>query len=250
MVHGNGSSNAAPMEFTGREYGGVVLAGAKEYDTSAGAVDVGIGLKYIVQKSYEGPIYISDLQANHVATHLKNKYEKTASGFGVDLGVTYKPFPTNYWHPAFGLSVLNIGAMHMDDNYGQQQTTVNIGASVTPDVSFLNKFVFAVDYVDMFNANKLRVYTYNSDPNKVTYKDYRDSDFMKRLRLGAGFRFVDNTYFSSQLNLGLYQGAYTAGLEMELTILKLNIATYQEQIGIGSVDIPDRRYMAQIGIGW
>lgn len=250
MVHGNGSTNGAPIEVSGRSYGGIILAGAKTYDSSAGEVDIGVGFKYITQKSYEGPLYVSDIQGDDALQKLQDKYEKTSSGFGVDLGVIYKPFTESYWHPAFGLSILNIGAMGMDDNYGQQPMTVNIGASITPEVSFLNKLVVAVDYVDMFNANKLRVYTFNQSDDSATYKDYEDNDFVKRLRLGVGVGLIDSSYFSTQLNAGIYQGAYSAGLDMEVSILKFNIATYQEQLGTGSVDIPDRRYMAQIGIGW
>ena len=250
IVHGNGSASGAPLEVSGRGYGGLLLGGAKEYNTKLGKVDIGLGLKYIQQTSYEGPLYISDLQADDTMEALKTKYEKNSSGFGVDLGVNYKPFENSIWHPAFGLSILNIGAMSMDNNFGGQPATVNIGASITPEVKFLNKLVLAVDYVDMFNANKIRVYTFDEGNDTQSHEDYADTDFMKRFRLGAGIGIIDGQYFSSQINLGLYQGAYTAGLDMEITVIKLNFATYQEQIGTGSVDIPDRRYMAQIGIGW
>ena len=250
VVHGNGSSNGAPLEVSGRAYGGLILGGAKGFDTKAGKVEVGLGLKYIQQTSYEGPLYVSDLQGDDAMETLKTKYEKNSSGFGLDLGINYKPFENSVWHPAFGLSILNIGDMSMDDNFGGQPMTVNIGASVTPEVSFLNKLVLAIDYVDMFNANQIRIYKFDEGNDTQSYTDYTDDDMMKRLRLGAGFGLIDSQYFSTQVNVGLYQGAYTAGLDMEITVVKLNFATYQEQIGTGSVDIPDRRYMAQIGIGW
>ncbi|MDQ7067682.1 MAG: conjugal transfer protein TraF, partial [Sulfurimonas sp.] len=250
MVHGNGSANGAPVEVSGRGYGGLLLGAAKAYKTDIGTVDIGVGLKYITQTSFEGPLYIADLQSNDAMTTLEDKYKKEASGFGLDLGLTYKPFESSIWHPAFGLSVLNIGSMNMDDNFGGQPTTVNIGASITPEVSFLEKLVLAIDYVDLFNENSVRVYTFNETDDSATYIDYEDNDPIKRLRLGAGFGLINSKYFSTQLNIGLYQGAYTAGLDMEIAIIKLNFATYEEQIGTRSVDIPDRRYMAQIGIGW
>jgi len=250
IVHGNGSSSGAPLEVSGRAYGGILLGGAKSYSTKVGEVDIGVGLKYIQQTSYEGPLYVADLQGDDAMQTLQDKYEKKSSGFGLDLGINYKPFQSSMWHPAFGLSILNIGAMSMDDNFGGQPTTVNVGASITPEVKFLDKLVLAVDYVDIFNENKVRIYTFDEGNDTKSYVDYTDSDFMKRLRLGAGFGLIDGQYFSTQVNVGLYQGAYTAGLDMEITAIKLNFATYQEQIGTGSVDIPDRRYMAQIGIGW
>ncbi len=250
IVHANGTSNASVIEVSGRAYSGLVLGVAKEYQTELGQVDIGLGLKYIQQTSYEGPLYISDLQGDDALGDLQNKYEQTSSGFGLDLGVNYKPFASTMWHPAFGLSILNIGSMGMDDNFGGQPTTVNIGVSITPEVKFVDKLVLAIDYVDLFNANEIRVYTFDEGSGSQSYIDYSDSDVMKRLRLGAGVGIIDSTYFSAQVNVGLYQAAYTAGLDLEITAIKLNFATYQEQIGTGSVDIPDRRYMAQIGLGW
>jgi hypothetical protein len=250
-AHPNGSTNGGLLETTSRVYGGVVVGAAKEYHTDAGRVDLGIGLKFITQKSYEGALGLSELvNSDDIAQTLQDKYEKDSSGVGLDLGLTYHPFENSLWHPAIGLSVLNIGDMGMDDNYGQQPTTVNIGFSLTPEVSFLHKVVFALDYVDIFNENIIRIYDYNADGEVVRYSDYTDSDALKRLRIGAGFGLVDTSWFSAQINTGLYQGAYTAGLDMSLSILKINVATYEEQVGTGSVDIPDRRYIALVSIGW
>ncbi|MEA1982645.1 MAG: conjugal transfer protein TraF [Campylobacterota bacterium] len=248
-VHGNGSASGSLVEAAGRGYGGVVLGAAKTYDIEYGELDIGIGLKYITQTSYEGPLSVTDLTGDNPGETLQEEYEKEASGYGIDVGITYKPLPDSSWHPALGLSVLNIGAMDMESNYGGQPLTVNIGASVSPEVKYIDKLVLAADYVDMFNANTVRFYSFGDD-GSVSHTDLVDSDFMKRLRLGAGIGLIDSTYFSTTLNVGLYQGAYTAGVDMELTILKLNVATYQEEAGTGSVSIPDRRYMAQIGIGW
>lgn len=251
-VHPNGSTNGGLLETTSRVYGGVILGAAKEYNTQIGRVDVGVGLKFITQKSYEGALGLSDLVGNDdIITTLKDKYEQTSSGVGLDLGLTYHPFENSMWHPAFGLSVLNIGDMGMDNYYGQQPTTVNIGASITPDVAYIDKLVLAIDYIDLFNENTIRIYNYNPTTGEiVSFSDYTDSDVTKRLRIGAGIGIIDTTYFSTQINVGLYQGAYTAGLDMAVSILKLNLATYEEQVGTGSVDIPDRRYVAQIAIGW
>lgn len=250
MAHPNGSTNASVLTSSSRVYGGLIVGAAKPYHTEYGRIDVGVGLKYITQNSYEGSLGVSELvNSDDIIEELQDKYEKSSSGFGLDLGVTYHPFKDSFWNPAFGLSVLNIGSMGMDDNYGGQPLTVNIGASVTPEVAFVNKLVLAVDYVDMFNANVTRIYDY-STTNEVSYSDYSETDFMKRIRLGAGIGLVDSSYFSTQLNLGMYQSAYTAGVDMQLAVVRLNFATYEEQVGTGSVDIADRRYVAQIGIGW
>jgi hypothetical protein len=250
-AHPNGSTNGGLLETTSRVYGGVVLGAAKVYNTGIGRVDVGLGFKFITQKSFEGALGLTELvDSEDIAQTLEDKYEQDSSGIGVDIGVTYHPFENSIWHPAIGLSVLNIGAMSMDDNYGQQPTSVNVGISIAPEVKYIDKFILAVDYVDIFNENITRIYDYNDDGDVVYFSDYVEDDPMKRIRIGAGFGLVDSKWFSTQINVGLYQGAYTAGLDVSLSILKLNVATYEEQVGTGAVDIPDRRYLAQLSLGW
>lgn len=252
MPHAQGSTNGGLLQTSSRAYGGVVFGAAKPYDTEIGRVDVGVSVKYISQMSYEGVLGVSELLEEgdqDLADTLQEKYEKETSGIGVDLGVNYYPFKDSFWNPTFGLSVLNIGSINMSDNYGGQPTTVNIGASVTPDVGFVNKLVLAADYVDLFNANKVRVYNF-STTDEVVYSDHKESDMMKRLRLGASATLLDTSLLSTTLSAGLYQGAYTAGLNIELLFMKLNLATYEEQVGTGGVSIADRRYALQFALGW
>jgi len=251
MAHGNGSTNAALLETTSRVYGGGYIGVAKPYETKIGHLDIGMSFKYLTQQSYEGALGISELTGDDdVAKKLQDKYEKKSSGYGIDFGLIYKPYTDNYWHPAIGVSLLNVGSISMDDNYGGQPMTLNMGVSVTPDVTFLNKLVIAADYVDLLNANKLRIYNYNADGDAVSYTDYDSVDMIKNIRLGVGMGLVDKRFFSTALNVGLYQGAYTAGVNLEILALKLNFATYEEQIGDAKSDIADRRYMAQITLGW
>lgn len=252
MPHAQGSANGGMLQTSTRAYGGLLLGAAKTYDTDMGRLDVGMSLKYISQMSYEGVLGVSELLEdgeNDLADTLQEKYEKESSGFGVDIGVNYAPFTDNYWNPTIGLSILNIGSMSMDNSYGGQPTTVNLGVSVAPKVEFIDNLILAADYTDLFNANKVRIYNF-SDTNEVKFSDYTESDALKRLRLGASATLVNTSYLSTTINTGLYQGAYTAGVNLELTILKFNFATYEEQVGTGSVAIADRRYMMQLGIGW
>lgn len=249
-AHSNSNAAGGILDTSSRGYGGLLFGAAKEYQTQIGRVDVGVGAKFIMQKSYEGTLTASDLTGDEdLGTTLQNKFEKDSSGFGLDLGVNYYPLQNNILHPSFGLSIMNIGSMGMDDQYGGQPLTVNIGAAIRPEVSYIDSLVLAVDYVDMFNANTIRTYTY-SGSDVIAFEDDTDSDFMKRLRLGAGIGLINSSLFSAQLNLGMYQSAYTAGLDMAFSVLKLSFATYEEEVGTGSVNTPDRRYMAQLGIGW
>jgi len=233
------------LEVATRAYGGVLVGVAKPFDTEYGKLDVGIGLKMIKQSSYENSFTVDDLMDEDVTDTMEDDLQDS-TGFGLDIGVVYYPQIINEWNPKLGLSIMNIGAMDMDDNFGQQPMTVNLGASVSPEVPFIDRLVFAVDYVDIFSANEARVW----DQVDGTYEDLSESDFMKRLRLGVGLGLIDTSFFHATLNLGMYQSAYTAGVQMELLMLKLSVATYEEEVGTGSASNTDRRYMANIGLGW
>jgi len=252
MAHGNGSTNGELLETTTRAYGGAIIGIAKPYDTKIGRLDVGMGFKYISQVSYEGTLGISELITNddeEIKDKFQDRYEKESSGFGVDIGATYKPYNDGVWHPAIAFSLLNLGSLSMDDNYGRQPMTLNIGASISPDVSYISKFVLAVDYVDVLGANKLRIYNYDENDNVVS-SDYETSSFMKNLRVGTSIGLVDTMLFSMTLNAGLYQESYTAGLDLDIMIFKFNVATYEEEVGDATSSIRDRRYIARVGIGW
>ena len=227
-----------------RAYAGITTAYSYTInDLGMGDLKLGLGAKYIQQKSYEGTILLSDLlSGDNLADVLQDKMESDSSGYGIDLGAIYTfDAPLS---PSLGLSVLNIGKMDFDGQYGEQPMTVNIGAAIEPNISFLHKTRVALDYVDLLNANKTRVYQNNS------YKDYDDTDMIKRIRFGATTMLYDNSWSALELAGGIYQGAYTAGLDFTVTVFRIGVSTYQEQIGPKSGDQEDRRYSVNLGIVW
>ena len=247
VTHANGSVNGGFLETTSRAYGGVVVGIAKEYPTDNGRLDVGLSVKYLQQSSVEGSLGISELtdENDNLATKLEDKYRQDSTGVGLDIGVKYYPLTANFLNPTLGLSVLNIGNMGMDDNYGGQPMTINVGAAISTYITKYSHLTLAVDYVDLLDENKVRLY--GMDGAKT---DYDESDYMKRLRLGASLNLIDTRFISTTINGGWYQEAYTAGLDLQILLFKLNVATYQEQVGVGEIDISDRRYLAKIAIGW
>ncbi|MDF1880216.1 hypothetical protein JHD50_02680 [Sulfurimonas sp. MAG313] len=255
IPHGNGGANDL-LETRSRGYGGLIVGLATSFeDLGPGTLDVGVSAKYISQVSYEGGIGITEIINNQddLGTYLQDKYEKKSSGLGVDLGMNYKLFPENYWHLALGLSVLNIGDLKMDSAYGRQPMTVNIGASISPELPFFEHFTFAMDYVDLLNANETRFYDFTQVGGvvtNVTYQDFSESDFMKRLRLGVSAGVFENSWFMATINAGMYQSEYTLGFDLQATIVKLSAATYAEEIGPESGQLVDRRYVVYVGIGW
>lgn len=251
IPHANSGTNL--LEMHGRAYGGVVLSGAKAFDAvGPGTLDTGITVKYIQQKSYDAGLSTSEIIDNQddIIKYAQDTYEKDAAAVSVDLGVNYHLFPENGLHPSIGLSVLNVGGMNMGDNYGTVPMTVNVGVAIAPEVPWIDGLVLAADYCDILGAQKGYVFNRDAATNEYTREEVNDNDMMKRVKLGASARVVDSSWFLMTLSGGLYQGAYTAGVDLQLAVVKLTAATYEEQVGLNVGDWTDRRYMLALGIGW
>ena len=252
-IHGG---SAGLLETHSRGYGGVVLAAAKEYKNVlglGGKFSVGLGLKYIMQKSYEVGLDADDLLAHQddLMEYLQDTYEKNDQGFGVDIGVLYEIPYFASWHPTIGFSVMNIGTLNFDNTYGSQPITLNAGMAVTKKLPVVNTLTIALDYVDLTNQQQVRVSRYNTEEttNEFINKN-KEYDALQHIRFGIKADIFDNSLVTTSLMGGFYQGSYTAGLDLQLALMKLQAATYQEQLGSLSGQIEDRRYMVGLGIGW
>ncbi len=253
IPHDNSGINGL-LETHSRAYGGVLLGAAQKFDgILGGKLTVGLGLKFITQKSYEAGLDAGEVteHKDDLGTYLQDKYEVSNSGFGADIGVIYEPGILTALHPAIGLSLMNIGTLNFDDVYGAQPMTLNGGISISPEVPLLDSLTVSVDYVDMLNAQQARVRNYNPYRSFDQY-DNADIDFdvMQHLRAGLKAGVFDNSWVTTTLMAGLYQGAYTAGVDFQFTLLKIQAATYQEQLGAKTGQLEDRRYMVGLGIGW
>lgn len=239
------------LESQSRAYGGITAAYAHTLkDIGMGDLKLGLGAKFISQKSFEGKLSPADLlSGDDLGDELRNKMEEDNSGFAVDLGAIYEFHTESNLKPALGLSVMNIGNIDFNDAYGGQPTTVNIGASIEPDVPFLKRTRIALDYVDLFNANQYRIYDLDED-DKISYSDYKDSDFIKRIRLGISGLIYENHWSSMEVATGIYQGGLTAGIDFTATIFRVGLTTYEEQTGPAYGDESDRRYSLVVGMAW
>ena len=247
MAHSNGKPSGNFIETTSRVYAGVIAGVAKPFYTDIGRLDLGFGMKYISQTSYEGTVGVYDYTSQD---DFIEQYEKKASGFGLDAGLTYHIYNSSSLHMAFGASLMNIG-LEMDDNYGYQPMTLNFGLSASTRFAFVEKLTLALDYVDALGTNQYRHYTITENGSSTEYVDYDAYDFMKNIRLGAKIRLADSDALLSDINLGIYQSAYTAGLDLRLAAFCISIATYQEEVGINNnTSNTDRRYLASMGISW
>ena len=253
MPHAYGGANGL-LETHSRVYGGVFVGGAKKFEQIAnGDLTVGVSVKYITQNSYEAGLDEAEVlqHKDDLATYIQDTYEVSNSGFGMDLGLLYEPYILKQWHPKIGLSVMNIGTLNFDDVYGVQPITFNMGISVAPEVSYVDSLVIAVDYVDITNEQQARVRNYNPYRSQDQYDSVSiEYNFMQHFRAGLSLGLFDNKWITTTLNAGLYQGAYTAGIDFQLTLLKLQFSTYQEQLGSTVGQLEDRRYVVGLGLGW
>jgi len=253
IPHANSGINGL-VETHSRGYGGVILGVAQKYsDILPGSLTIGFGAKYITQNSYEAGLDAGEVTAHKddLIQYIQDTYEVQNSGFGIDIGFLYSPVPDSALNPSIGVSVMNIGSLNFDDSYGSQPMTLNFGVSISPEISWLNSLRVAVDYVDALNAQQARIRNYNPYRSSDQY-DNADIEFdmMQHVRAGLSAGLIDNSWFMMTLNAGWYQGAYTAGADLQLAILKLQIATYQEQLGAKIGQLEDRRYILGLGIGW
>jgi hypothetical protein len=223
------------------------------HNTLGGDLTIGLGAKYITQKSYEAGLDTQEVveHKDDLLTYIQDTYEVSNSGYGIDIGVLYEPHMMEALHPAIGVSLKNLGNLNFDDAYGAQPMTLNAGVSISLDVSWLNSLKVAVDYVDILNAQQARVRNYNPNRSQDQY-DNADVEFdvMQHLRAGVTAGLVDNSWVMATLMGGWYQGAYTAGVDLQFTLIKLQAATYQEQLGSVTGQLEDRRYVIGVGIGW
>jgi hypothetical protein len=253
LPHANSGANGL-LETHSRVYGGIMLGAAQKFnDLLGGDITVGLGLKYITQNSYEAGLDEGEVADNSddLGTYLQDTYEVSNSGFGVDLGILYEPYILESLHPTIGLSVMNMGTLDFEDSYGAQPMTVNMGVSISPELSFVNSLRVAVDYVDITNTQQARVRNYNPYRSQDQYDSVDISyDALQHVRAGVSVGLFDNSWMMMTLNGGLYQGAYTAGADIQLTLLKVQFATYQEQLGAEIGQIEDRRYVVGVGLGW
>lgn len=154
---------------------------------------------------------------------------KEGSSTVADLGVIYNLTP----RLAMGVSVLNIGGIG-DENGAHIPMTVNIGGAYTYEIAkrtFFNRVKLAADYIDIAGG-------------------YEDDSYIKRTRLGADLNVWDGWASSFSMQAGLYQGAYTAGLNLRMALLEIGLATYAEEMGAYAGQDSDRRYIASLGLSW
>jgi len=146
------------------------------------------------------------------------------TGLGVDLGLIYAPPVASA--PTVALTVLDVGDTSLGDA-GSFKQKVNVGFSLSQELSWFT-LTEAADWVDILNNTG------------------DDEDVYKRLHFGLEAGFTD--YLSARA--GFNQGYATFGVTLDLKILKLDYATYGEEVGSYAGSRENRRHVVQLSMVW
>ena len=221
---------------------GALIAGLS-YDI---ADDIHVGLSTKIFNGYAASATLGVVEVlaltdpnTDMVQYLTDNVLSAFSATTFDAGVIYDledliPF-MGFLNPSVAVSVQNIGQLDLGF-YGTVPTTFNLGLALRPDIPFFSDWAIAVDYIDMFNAFD-------------TVADL-DASFGKRLRIGARASLLHNSIIQLTGSTGIYNGAFTGGLEMRLLFLTLEAATYAEEIGAYAGQNLDRRYQITMNIGF
>lgn len=188
-------------------------------------IRIGAAVKYIQRESLDEIYTAMDIADDNFEDQFEDDLEK-GSALAFDLGVLYT-FPFDWpVKTHVGLAVQNLPEMDFGDAR-DQQTQTNIGLALEKSF-FKCKLLGALDYRDLTHALG------------------EDDDIPKRLHMGLEFKLPKIL----SVRAGLNQGYFTYGLTLDFWIIKLDLASYTEEVGAHAGQRDDRRYVGQLTIGW
>lgn len=202
---------------------GLVVGGARDF--GRGLVG-GMTVKYIQREGIIKTYTAVDISNDNFdpADDLK-----TSSDFSFDLGGMAhlsEWTPLKKWDPTVGVVVQNITNLDFKEN-GKFPTQLNVGVAIHPEIGFV-KSTIAFDLID------------------ITTRLGTDNDLGKRTHLGAEFKFPKVL----SLRVGVNQGYFTGGVTFDFWIVRLDVATYTEELGAIVGQRENRRTLAQLSLGF
>jgi len=204
------------------DYGGI---GGFGLELPLEGLRAGVALKFLERESLSETYTAIDISDPDFGDRLDDDLY-SGSGFSADLGVIYELGFVPIFDTNVALVVQNVPEMDMGDAR-DIDTQANFGLSIEKSFSAFG-FVGALDYKDLTGSIE------------------EDDDIAKRIHLGAELKFLK----AFSLRAGLNQGYFTAGATLDFWVLRIDFATYAEEVGSYGGQREDRRYVGQITIGW
>ncbi len=198
----------------------------------------GVGMKLPFQDLKLGAtvkvIHRESLQEVYTATDIadddfEDRFEDDLSNdtaVSVDIGTIYTLSFIEWMQTDVGLAIQNLPAMEFGDDM-DVETQANLGIAMKKSFAAFS-LVGAIDYLDL------------------TQSVGDDNDWAKRLHMGVELQLP----VVLSVRAGLNQGYGTVGATIDIWVLRLDFATYAEEVGAHSGQRSDRRYMGQFTIGW
>lgn len=215
--------------------GGAFAAGPKK------ALRLGATLKYIHRTGGIRNVALSEISGNRKA--IVDNFGASGSGYGADLGMQYRlPFPgrtevtTSFvWHDVGHTS---FGGMQQHNPPTRIDQNMVAGLGVRFPIGGRKNRRLERRYGSSRSTNHL---SFAFDYSHLNYSLDREH-LPKHLHVGMN---LDLPIFS--LQLGLNQTALTFGTAFDIGILKVELATYGEELGSYAGQKVDRRYLLSIG---
>ena len=198
---------------------GIVTAGAIQL--IPGVFSLGLGIKRINRTGRTSPLGVATLAGLNAET-LQAELKRRGTGYAIDVASTIRiPGPVS---PAFSVVYHNLGNSQFTHEEGAGapptvEAELVMGGSITIDAAFIT-ITPALDMRHVLN---------------------KKAQTGKKINAGVeiGLPLLD-------LRAGLHQGYYSAGVGLDLAILKFDVATYGVELGEYPGQHEDRRYMAQL----
>jgi hypothetical protein len=231
-----GSGSAGILETQGLVYSGFALGVSKDIENqnilgyNLTNISLGVGLKSLQYKSMYANLSVSELIDDDLSDYFEDKYTQDGSSTVLDLGAKAEVYPD----VIAGIAIQNIGSIASESAQNEIPMTVNLGVAYKHrfNRSYFNQYQIAFDYVDLFRSYS------------------QDDDFIKRTRLGISGNAFDGWGGTLAIQLGLYEGHPTYGIDLRASVLKLSYTKYTEEIGAYSGQDKDTRHMFQLSLGW
>lgn len=188
-------------------------------------LSLGVGVKVLNRSSIEEVYTAVDISDDDFEETLRDD-QKDGSDASFDLGMLWAHEIQGITRVSLGVAGINIKEMDFGDARDQKS---QYNAGVAFEQSFIGMTLTeAFDYHDLTD-------------NLVG-----DGSTEKKLHMGAELQLPALLAIRG----GLSQGYYTAGVTLDFKWIRLDAATYGEELGASGGQREDRRYVGQVSIGW
>jgi hypothetical protein len=209
------------------------------------ALSVGIAPKAVYRVYFEKDLTIFDFVQSSDLFRMSDAQEGMA--FDGDIGFLYRVKPPgeglftflNYIKPTFGFAVRNV----VDAGFKTNYHLVGKDTSPIADAKLERRFDVGTKFeLPEFWVFKPRFMIDERDMGA------RYASLRKCTHIGAELLWKAFGWLQGGYRAGISEGYFTLGVSAELTIFRLDIATYSEEIGTSSSPRESRRYVAKLSL--